>query len=172
MSRIVALIALVLAASTHAAPPQPANFIAWRDGLHSSAQPSADWLAQAKAKGYDVVINLAPPQSHGSLKDEGGIVGAKGVVYVNIPVDFEKPTAEDFRLFSELVKAARGKSVFVHCQVNLRGSSFVFLYRVIHEGAPIGETAIRLNGVWAPDRVWKKFIDDTLAANGRRNEVY
>lgn len=60
------------------------------------------------------------------------------MVYVNIPVDFGKPTAEDFRL----------------------------LYRVIHEGAPVGETAIKMNCVW------KKFIDDTLASSGREGEVF
>jgi protein tyrosine phosphatase (PTP) superfamily phosphohydrolase (DUF442 family) len=172
MTRLPALVALLSFACGAAAQAQPANFVAWREGLHSAAQPSADWLAQARDKGYDVVINLAPPQSHGSLRDEGGIVAAKGVAYVNIPVDFARPTAEDFRLFSEVMKAARARKVFVHCQVNLRGSSFVFLYRVIHEGAPLGETAIKLNGVWAPDRVWKQFIDDTLAASGRKAEVF
>ena len=172
MTRFVALAALLLVPFAAAAQPQPANFVAWRDGLHSSAQPSAEWLAQVRDKGYDVVINLAPPQSHGSLKDEGGIVGSKGVTYVNIPVDFGRPTAEDFRLFTEMMKAARGKKVYVHCQVNMRGSAFVFLYRVIHEDAPVGETAIKMNGVWAPDRVWKKFIDDTLAASGRKAEVF
>lgn len=172
MTRILAFAALLVACVSAAAQSQPANFVAWRDGLDSAAQPSAAWLAQVRDKGYDLVINLAPPQSHGSLRDEGAIVGAKGVVYVNIPVDFERPTAEDFRVFTEVMKATRGKKVFVHCQANLRGSSFVFLYRVIHEGAPIGETALKLNGVWAPDRAWKKFIDDTLAASGRKAEVF
>jgi hypothetical protein len=48
----------------------------------------------------------------------------------------------------------------------------VFLYRVLHEGADIGETGRKLNSVWAPDAVWKRFIDDTLAAHGRKGEVY
>lgn len=172
MTRVRALAAILFASFAAAAQSPPANFVTWRDGLHSSAQPSAEWLATVKDKGYDIVINLAPPQSHGSLQDEGGIVGAKGVAYVNIPVDFGRPTAEDFRLFSEMMKAAQGKKVYVHCQVNMRGSAFVFLYRVIHEGAPVGDTAIKMNGVWAPDRVWKKFIDDTLAASGRKAEVF
>ena len=172
MTRIAALAALFALSLHAAAQQQPANFVTWRDGLHSSAQPSAEWLAQVRDKGYDIVVNLAPPQSHGSLRDEGGIVGSKGVAYVNIPVDFGKPTAEDFRLFSEVMKAAAGRKVFVHCQVNMRGSAFVFLYRVIHEGAPVGDTAVKMNGVWAPDRVWKRFIDDTLAASGRKAEVF
>lgn len=169
-----AVLLAVLACATHAvaAPGRPDNFVEWRAGLHSSAQPGAKWLSQVKEKGYDVVINLAPPQSRGSLRDEGGIVGAKGVVYVNIPVDFGKPSAEDFRQFSEILRANAGRNVFVHCQVNLRGSAFVFLHRVIHEKAPIGETALKLNAVWAPDRVWKKFIDQTLEAHGRMGEVF
>lgn len=99
--RTAALIAALACAShTVAAQDQPANFVEWREGLHSSAQPSAQWLSQVKEKRYDVVINLAPPQSQGSLRDEGGIVDTSGVVYMNIPVDFSKPTAEDFRQFS------------------------------------------------------------------------
>jgi protein tyrosine phosphatase (PTP) superfamily phosphohydrolase (DUF442 family) len=170
MRRSLSAALLCLAAS--AAPArQPDNFVAWREGLASSAQPSPQWLATVKERNYDVVINLAPPQSHGSFMDEGGIVGSKGVVYVNIPVSFSKPTAEDFRAFSEVMKAYRGRSVFVHCQANLRGSSFVFLYRVIHEDAPVSETAAKLTGVWMPDRVWKPFIEETLRAHGKSAEI-
>jgi protein tyrosine phosphatase (PTP) superfamily phosphohydrolase (DUF442 family) len=170
---IIALLAALLAAAHAAAQGRPPdNFVEWRAGLHSSAQPGAKWLARVKEKGYDVVINLAPPQSHGSLRDEGAIVGAQGVVYVNIPVSFSKPSTEDFRQFSEIVRANAGRNVLVHCQVNLRGSAFVFLHRVIHEKAPIGETANKLNAVWAPDRVWTTFIDQTLEAHGRKGEVF
>lgn len=137
----------------------------------SDAQPSAAWLGTVKDLKYDVLINLAPPQSHGSIANEGGIVGAKGVSYVNIPVDFMRPAAEDFRLFSEVMKAAAGRSVFVHCQANFRGSSFVFLYRVIHEGAPVGETGQKLQGVWVPEPQWKRFIEETLRANGKSAEL-
>jgi protein tyrosine phosphatase (PTP) superfamily phosphohydrolase (DUF442 family) len=160
-----------LAAMPALAREGPDNFVTWREGLSSSAQPDAKWLAQARERKYDMVINLAPPQSMGSIANEGGIVGAKGVVYVNIPVEFGAPTAEDFRVFSAIMKAAAGKSVYVHCQANLRGSSFVFLYRVIHEDAPVGETIARLTGVWQPDKVWRKFIDETLAAHGKKAEI-
>ena len=112
-----------------------------------------------------------PPQSHGSLANEGGLVAAKGVKYVNIPVDFTRPTAEDFRFFSEVMKAAGQSSVFVHCQANFRASSFVFLYRVIHEGAPVQETWAKLQSAWVPDRVWRRFIEETLKANGKSAEL-
>jgi len=169
-SKALALLLLATATLVHAAD-RPDNFVQWRPGLASAAQPDADWLARAKELGYDVVVNLAPPQAHGSIANEGGIVASKGVVYVNIPVDFRHPTAEDFRFFGEVLKANAGRSVFVHCQVNLRGSSFVFLHRVINEGAPANEAMAKLHGVWSPDPVWKKFIEETLEKNGKKAEL-
>ena len=164
------LLALLCAASI-ASGQAPANLVSWRPGLTSSAQPSAEWLGRVKENKYDLVVNLAPPQSHGSLVNEGGIVGAKGVPYVNIPVNFSNPTAEDFRLFTEVLKANRERNVFVHCQVNMRGTAFTFLYRVIHEGADARETLAKLQSVWNPDPVWKRFIEETMKANGKSVEI-
>ena len=69
------------------------------------------------------------------------------------------------------MRANKDRSVFVHCQVNLRGSSFVFLYRVIHEGADVRESLAKLTGVWSPDPVWKRFIEETLALHGKKVEI-
>ena len=170
MTRFLAGLVLAVAASAQAAD-RPENFVQWREGLASSAQPNAAWLATVGEQKYEVLVNLAPPQSHGSIANEGGIVGARGVKYVNIPVDFMRPTAEDFRFFTEVMKAASGRNVFVHCQANFRGSSFVFLYLVIHEGAPAGETWKKLQGVWVPEPQWKRFIEETLKANGKAFEL-
>ena len=164
------VLALLMAASI-ASAQSPANLVSWRPGLTSSAQPSAEWLGQVKENKYDLVVNLAPPQSHGSLMNEGGIVGSKGVPYVNIPVNFSNPTAEDFRLFTEVLKANRERNVFVHCQVNMRGTAFTFLYRVIHEGADGRETLAKLQSVWNPDPVWKRFIEETMKAHGKSVEI-
>ncbi|WP_394779716.1 protein tyrosine phosphatase family protein [Undibacterium sp.] len=153
-----------------AAIKQPDNFVAWRTGLSSAAQPSRKYLEQAAQLKYDVVINLAPPESWGSLENEGALIGKQGLAYVNIPVSFEKPRAEDFELFSGMLKAAEGKNVLVHCQANFRGSSFVFLYRVIVEKIPVQEAATKLTGVWVPDAAWKKFIQQTLASHGYKDD--
>jgi len=117
------------------------------------------------------VINLAPPGVHGSLPAEPEIVRSRGVEYVNIPVVFSKPTAEDFRRFSDLMAASKDRKVFVHCQVNMRGTAFTFLYRVIHEGADAREAMTKLTSIWVPDPVWKRFIEETLAANGKKAEI-
>jgi len=171
MKRIVAVLLMAFAGFA-SAQKAPDNFVQWRAGLASSAQPSAEWLASVRRQGYDVVVNLAPPQVQGSLREEGGIVGATGVAYVNIPVDFQRPTAGDFRFFSEVLEANKGRNVLVHCQVNMRGSAFTFLHRVIHEGADVDEARRQLLSVWVPEGVWRRFIVDTLAAHGKTVEVF
>ncbi len=155
-----------------AAPGDPANFVQWRPGLASSAQPDAAYLKRAKALGYEVVINLAPPEYKEAVPAEGGILGEQGVTYLNIPVNFDNPTAEDFRVFRAMLKTVEAKKVLVHCQVNLRGSSFTFLYRVIQEDANADEARGKLNSVWAPNPVWKKFIEGVLVANGKKGEIF
>ena len=173
------LVTLAMAASEMPmlAPPanardEPANFVRWRPGLASSAQPSALYLARVKAQGYDAVINLAPPQSYGSIASEGTIVTGQHAGYLNIPVNFSRPTAEDFNAFVAEMQRRSGENVLVHCQVNMRGTAFVFLYRVIYENAPVDEAVAKLTGVWIPDRVWKTFIDETLAAHGKKADIF
>ena len=176
MRWVRSLLFLALALATPlialAADGDPGNLVHWRRGLDSSAQPDQAWLQNAKALGYDMVINLAPPEYETAVETEGALLAKTGVVYVNIPVAWTSPTIEDFQLFSNVLKAAGNKNVLVHCQVNLRGSSFTFLYRVIHEGAPLNDSLAKLTGVWAPNPTWKKFVETVLAANGRRIEVF
>ena len=169
---LTALCAATMVTFAYAAAGDPANFVQWRPGLASSAQPDAAYLKRAKSLGYDMVINLAPPEYPEAVEAEGAILARQGVAYLNIPVDFSNPTAEDFRLFSDLMKSMARKNVLVHCQVNLRGSSFTFLYRVIHEAANADESRGKLNSVWAPNPVWKKFIEGVLAANGKKGEIF
>jgi len=167
----LAIILLVCFIASVTAADRPGNFVSWRTGLASASQPSAAWLGDLQRSQYDIVINLAPPGVHGSIAAEPDIVRSRGVEYVNIPVIFSNLTAEGFRRFSELVAANKERSVFVHCQVNMRGTAFTFLYRVIHEGADAREAMAKLTSIWAPDPVWKRFIEETLAANGKKVEI-
>jgi len=171
---LAAALAFILPVNSQAqekAKNAPANFVQWRDGLASAGQPDRAWLALAKQKKFDLIVNLAPPQSEGSIEAEAAIVGRQGVAYVNIPVDFNRPALRDFEFFSAVIKGAAGKNVLVHCQVNLRGSSFVYLYRAIHEGVPAREVAAKLAGVWVPNAVWRKFIEDTMAHYGKKADL-
>ena len=157
--------------AVYAANDEPANFVSWRNGLASSAQPNAVYLKRAKAAGFNMIINLAPPEYDEAVPNEGAILAAQGVTYLNIPVRFGNPAAEDFRLFTDVMKSVANKNVLVHCQVNLRGSSFSYLYRVITESANEDQARSKLTGVWIPNPTWKKFIESVLRANGKNAEL-
>ena len=43
-------------------------------------------------------------------------------------------------------------------QINLRASTFSFLYRVIYAGVPMAEAKQDLDAIWVPDKVWYQFI--------------
>lgn len=168
---------LIIIASTvctvgaaHAGQGDPANLVQWRTGFTSSAQPTAEYLKRAKSLGYQMVINLAPPEYAEAVPDEGAILAKQGVIYINIPVAWRGPTAEDFRVFTQVMKLADQKNVLVHCQVNLRGSSFSFLYRVLNEGADLPAMRDKLTGIWMPNPTWKTFIETTMSAHGREME--
>ena len=148
----------------------PANLVIVTGEIHTSGQPSVAQLGGLKEKGYDLVINLAPPQVFGSLPGEGGLVAQTGVRYVNIPVDWHQPSPKDFEFFSGLLNQSSGQQVLVHCQVNKRASLFTFLYRVIHQHAEPDEAYEKVIEIWVPDPHWLEFANDVLARNGLRFE--
>ena len=172
-ARTFCLIASLLPFVTllRAATDDPENFVTWRAGLSSSAQPNAAFLKRVKSLGYDVVINLAPPEYDEAVQNEGAILASQGVTYLNIPVQFGNPTSDDFRVFTDVLKSVAKKKVLVHCQINLRGSSFMYLYRVITESASEDAERRKLTGVWMPNPTWKQFIENILAASGRKVEL-
>jgi protein tyrosine phosphatase (PTP) superfamily phosphohydrolase (DUF442 family) len=139
-----------------------ANYVAATDRLHTAGQPSAAALATLAEQGFELVVNLAPPGNQGAVPDEGKLVAEDGPTYVNIPVNWQKPTYEDFDLFSAVMNGARDRKVLVHCQLNMRASAFTFLYRVVHEKVPPDEAMKALSAVWIPRDQWATFTTDVL----------
>jgi protein tyrosine phosphatase (PTP) superfamily phosphohydrolase (DUF442 family) len=142
------------------------NQVKWTAQMESSGQPTRNQLAGLVKDNFGMVINLAPPPSEGSIQDEGGIVAGNGLVYVNIPVDWDKPTLEDFHFFTEALAAASGRRVLVHCQINMRASTFTFLYRVVHDGVDPHEAWEKVTEVWVPHDQWMDFVTLVLENAG------
>ncbi len=125
------LIGIVIGAALYAYPPElyrttddepPANLVVVSDRIHTSGQPTEVQIGGFKGAGYELVINLAPPQVFGSIIQEGGLVAQTGLYYVNIPVDWHHPRYEDFEFFSDVLEQSGARRVLVHCQVNKRAS--------------------------------------------------
>lgn len=144
----------------------PLNTVVIDDRLATSGQPSGAQLRRLRAQGFDAVINLAPPEGYGSVADEAEIVRQQGLVYHNIPVNWERPTAGDFERFRSVLDGLRGRRIWVHCQMNLRASVFVFLHRVLSERVAPGEAIAQVHAVWAPNATWREFARATLALHG------
>jgi protein tyrosine phosphatase (PTP) superfamily phosphohydrolase (DUF442 family) len=163
------------------------NFLPINDRLATAGQPTREQFADVSAAGYELVVNLAPSDSSNAIPDETGAVAGNGMQYVHIPVDWQAPRLEDLARFFGVMEQNRGRRVFVHCAMNLRVSSFVYLYRVLRENVPEPEAAVPLNEMWGrvaayakgrpptstaaavansfylPDGIWRRFIDQALA---------
>ena len=167
LSSITLLLALSAAcgqaqSSGSAVKPLAVNYVAATERLHTAGQPDAATLAALAEQGFELVVNLAPPSNQGAVPEEGKLVAEDGPTYVNIPVNWQQPTYEDFELFSAVMNGARDRKVLVHCQLNMRASAFTFLYRVIHEGVPPEEAMQALRAVWIPRDQWATFTADVL----------
>lgn len=128
----------------------------------TAGQPTAEQISLVAAAGCQVVINLARPSSPNALPDEADLVAAQGMDYIAIPVVWEEPTLEDLARFFAAMEANRDRKVFVHCVVNYRVSSFIYLYRVLRLGADPDEAIWDLRSIWEPDETWSAFIDTAM----------
>lgn len=81
-------------------------------------------------------------------------------------MDFENPTLADFEDFAAVMNRDKQERTLLHCQINLRASTFSFLYRVIYGGVAMAQAKQDLDAIWVPDEVWYKFSVDVLKQHG------
>lgn len=166
-----------LSAAQSASPVQPAgidapNVVVISPELVTSGQPTSAALSKLAAQGFKAVIYLAPPTVPDAIRDEADIVQRQGLSYVNVPIKFGDPTEADFDAFVKALAKFEGSKVLVHCQVNMRASSMVFLHRVV-VGKESSEKAYEsVARVWSPGGPWKALMKTVLAKNRVAFEPY
>jgi protein tyrosine phosphatase (PTP) superfamily phosphohydrolase (DUF442 family) len=148
------------------APLAATNVVEISPHLVTAGQPSAEALAGLKAQGFDAVIYLAPPTVQDAVRDEALIVGRQGLVFVNLPIRFDNPTEADYESFAAVLGALGNRKLLVHCQVNMRASSLMFLYRaiVLKESPRTAYEAV--SRVWTPEGPWRRLIEAQLRKHG------
>jgi len=142
------------------------NYRAYSDTLSSSGQPTVEQFQRVREAGFERVVFLAFSDHEGSLEHEDRVIKDLGMEFVQIPVDWETPSVNDYALFAGALDRAEPKKTLVHCQVNFRASSFSFLYRVLHEGVPMDVAKEDLDSVWVPNDTWRDWIFAVLEAHG------
>lgn len=140
--------------------------------LVTSGQPTAEALSALASRGFQAVIYLAPSTVSSAVHEEPELLARQGIEFVQIPIAFGAPNESDFLALSAALNRLRERKVLVHCEINMRASSMVFLYRVIdrHEAPATAYDAVAQ--VWSPRGVWRRLIVEQLAKNQISFELY
>jgi uncharacterized protein (TIGR01244 family) len=150
----------------------PTHIHVWRRfdaRVTTSGQPTEAELAEIRALGVTYVVNLGLHSHERALPDEAASVAALGMTYIHIPVDFERPTDEDFRRFRVALDAIGDQPVHIHCIANARVSAFLYRHRRDVAGSGAAEAKALMDSIWRPDGVWARFLgDEESAALGHR----
>jgi len=168
---IAALLGAGRAAAASDATEAP-NVVPIDARLVTSGQPSAKGLRTLRDRGFEAVIYLAPSTVQDAVAEEPRILEAQGIEFVHIPIPFNAPDESHFLAVAEALRRLRERKVLVHCQVNLRASSMVFLYRAIVEKQDPARAYEAVARVWSPEGPWKSLIATELRKNGIAFEPY
>ncbi|MEZ4280834.1 MAG: protein tyrosine phosphatase family protein [Myxococcota bacterium] len=136
------------------------NFVQLTEKIATAGQPTAEQIPGIAAAGHVAVVNLAVPDSHNAVANEGSLVTATGMVYVQIPVKWDAPTLADLQRFIRTMRTFEGERVFVHCAMNMRVSAFMYHYLTIEKGLSPEAARSPILAKWLPqmDEVWKGFL--------------
>ncbi|MET0082317.1 MAG: protein tyrosine phosphatase family protein [Sedimenticola sp.] len=134
------------------------NYREISDRLTSSGQPDEMQFKEIAAAGFEVIINLAMPNSDNAIPEEGYIITARKMTYVHLPVPFEAPTVEHLRSFFALMQAFESKKCWIHCVVNYRASAFLYQYYRLVLHANEEEARKVILEEWEPNAVWQEFM--------------
>jgi enamine deaminase RidA (YjgF/YER057c/UK114 family)/protein tyrosine phosphatase (PTP) superfamily phosphohydrolase (DUF442 family) len=132
--------------------------------LATAGQPTEAQLGAVAARGFEVVINLALTTSPGALPDEAAVVARHGMEYVHIPIEFTAPDVPSALRFFEVMRANRGRRLFVHCAANKRVSALIYAHRIVEEDPGPAQAARDLARRWELDEIWRRYVDDSVAA--------
>jgi protein tyrosine phosphatase (PTP) superfamily phosphohydrolase (DUF442 family) len=172
------LVALLLYASTNLANSAPTieldapNLVVVTPRIITSGQPTAKALASLGKQGFDAVIFLVPDGISSNVTDEAAILKNQGIPYIHIPIPFGQPNATHYTAFASAMSGLTNKKVLVHCEINLRASSMVFLYRTIALKEDPQRAFESVAKVWSPRGAWKPFIQEMLSKSAITFEPY
>lgn len=134
--------------------------------LVTAGQPSTAALRGLGGLGFQAVVYLAPWSAHDAIPEEPALLREQGIDFVQWPIDFDRPAENDFRQVSQALQRFAGRRALVHCQINLRASTMVFLHRAIVRREPPAAAYDAVLRVWTPRGPWMTLARDLLRRHG------
>lgn len=134
------------------------NVVAITPHLVTSGQPSPQALSTLGHLGFQAVIYLAPSTVPDAVANEPELLAKQGIEFVHIPIPFGAPAEAHALAVSAALTRLQPKKVLVHCQVNMRASTLVFLHRVLrgNESPELAYEAVVK--VWSPAGAWRELL--------------
>jgi protein tyrosine phosphatase (PTP) superfamily phosphohydrolase (DUF442 family) len=102
------------------------NFLQLSHRIATAGQPTIEQYPAIAIAGYEVVINLALKDSPNAFADEASIARNLALEYIDIPVEWDAPTLENFQEFVSVIDVHLEQKIFVHCAANKRVSVFMY----------------------------------------------
>ncbi|MDD2837967.1 MAG: protein tyrosine phosphatase family protein [Sulfuricurvum sp.] len=134
------------------------NYMSITENIASSGQPNESEFAAIADAGYDVIINLAMPNSQNAIPSEGHLVTSNNMIYIHIPVPFDAPELFHLESFIKIMETFADKKVWIHCVKNYRASAFLYHYLRISRGLSTTEVQKAILPSWEPNEIWQRFI--------------
>jgi protein tyrosine phosphatase (PTP) superfamily phosphohydrolase (DUF442 family) len=142
--------------------PEIRDYLVLKPDLYTGGQPTPDQIPWLREQKFEVVINLATEKSPDAIRNEQELVMENGMAYVHIPVEWENPKKADIQKFFHFFSSHTLFKTFTHCALNMRVSSFVFLFRTLVEKANPDDCLLDLLTIWKPNPTWQEFINSML----------
>jgi protein tyrosine phosphatase (PTP) superfamily phosphohydrolase (DUF442 family) len=142
------------------------NVVPIRPTLWTSGQPKSAALGGLRALGFEAVLYLAPFTMPDAVREEPDLLARQGIAFANVPIPFNAPTESHVQEASAVLQRWQGRQVLVHCQVNMRASTVVFLHRVIQDKESPELAWQSVTRVWSPEGAWKRLVSGLLAKHG------
>jgi len=139
------------------------NYQRIHERLATSGQPTREQLTWIRDAGFGTVINLALTDASNALPLEDRTVLELGMDYVALPLLFNQPSVAQAVRVLHLLQTLHDQPVWLHCALNMRVSSLIYVYRLRLLGITKDDATLHLNAIWEPNPVWRQIIEQLLA---------
>ena len=134
------------------------NYIKINDFISTSGQPTKKQFKKIAKNNFEVIINLALYNSDNALKNEDKIINKNNMIYLHIPISWDKPQHDRLKLFCTILQTLQNKNtkVFIHCAKNYRVSIFMHYY--FKNILNIKDKKFKAPKKYTPNKTWQKIL--------------